>query len=78
MNNILKRCKIYESKITAMMAKKSASLADIHKLRIEVNQYTRERVIFDNVFHKFEYDIKDKQDKLQAEICKTIELEDNH
>jgi hypothetical protein len=43
-------------------------LAEIKRLQEEVNLVRRERVIYDNVFKKLEFDLKIKEESLKKHI----------
>ena len=45
--------------------KNNQALAEIKRLIEEVNLVRRERVIFDNVFEKLEFDLKAKEEELK-------------
>ena len=47
-------------------------MAEIKRLKEEVNLVRRERVIFDNVFKKLEMDLKLKEEELKKYLRETI------
>lgn len=47
----------------------------VRKLKEEVNQVRRERVIFDSVFKKLEQDLKCKDEELMSSLAQTIKHE---
>ncbi len=50
-------------------------MAEIKRLKEEVNLVRRERVIFDNVFKKLEMDLKLKEEELKKKLLETIQIE---
>jgi hypothetical protein len=50
-------------------------VAEIKRLKEEVNLVRRERVIFDNVFKKLEMDLKLKEEELKKKLLETIQIE---
>ncbi len=50
-------------------------MAEIKRLKEEVNLVRRERVIFDNVFKKLEMDLKLKEEELKKKLLETITIE---
>jgi hypothetical protein len=50
-------------------------VAEIKRLKEEVNLVRRERVIFDNVFKKLEMDLKLKEEELKKKLLETITIE---
>ena len=52
-------------------------MAEIKRLKEEVNLVRRERVIFDNVFKKLEMDLKLKEEELKKYLKETIQIEND-
>ena len=50
-------------------------MAEIKKIKEDVNQCRKERVIFDNVFKKLEMDLKLKEDEFRTKLKDSIEKE---
>ena len=75
MMKILKKIKAYEYKLDKLKIKHNEALAEIRRLKEEVNLVRRERVIFDNVFEKLEIDLKLKEEELKKYLLETIQIE---
>jgi len=50
-------------------------LSEIKRLKDEVNQVRRERVMYDRVFKKLEVDLKSKEDDLVKSLTETLQVE---
>ena len=75
MAQLNKKMKNYEYKLDQTKQKHNQAVAEIKRLKEEVNLVRRERVIFDNVFKKLEMDLKLKEEELKKKLLETIQIE---
>lgn len=55
--------------------KHNESLAEIKRLKEDVNASRRERVIFDSVFKKLESDLQQKEEELKKYLFESMQIE---
>ncbi len=69
------KLKQLEQQLLQINQRHNHALSVVRKLKEEVNQVRRERVIFDSVFKKLEQDLKCKDEELMSSLAQTIKHE---
>jgi len=70
--NLVKKVKTLEYTLEKIRMRHNESLAEIKRLKEEVNAARRERVIFDSVFKKLESDLKLKEEELKKYLFEAM------
>lgn len=75
MPHLQKKVKTLEYRLEKTRQRHNESLAEIKRLKEEVNAARRERVIFDNVFKKLETDLKMKEEEFKKYLYENLQVE---
>lgn len=67
--------KTLEYRLEKTRQRNNESLAEIKRLKEDVNAARRERVIFDNVFKKLESDLKIKEEEFKKCLLENLQVE---
>ena len=73
--NLVKKVKTLEYTLEKIRMRHNESLAEIKRLKEEVNAARRERVIFDSVFKKLESDLKLKEEELKKYLFEAMQVD---
>lgn len=73
--NLQKKVKTLEYRLEKTRQRNNESLAEIKRLKEDVNAARRERVIFDNVFKKLESDLKIKEEEFKKCLLENLQVE---
>lgn len=73
--HLQKKVKTLEYRLEKTRQRHNESLAEIKRLKEEVNAARRERVIFDNVFKKLETDLKSKEEEFKKFLFENLQVE---
>lgn len=73
--HLQKKVKTLEYRLEKTRQRHNESLAEIKRLKEEVNAARRERVIFDNVFKKLETDLKTKEEEFKKYLFENLQIE---
>jgi len=73
--HLQKKVKTLEYRLEKTRQRHNESLAEIKRLKEEVNAARRERVIFDNVFKKLETDLKMKEEEFKKFLYENLQVE---
>lgn len=73
--HLQKKVKTLEYRLEKTRQRHNESLAEIKRLKEEVNAARRERVIFDNVFKKLETDLKLKEEEFKKFLFENLQVE---
>lgn len=75
MPHLQKKVKTLEYRLEKTRQRHNESLAEIKRLKEDVNAARRERVIFDNVFKKLETDLKFKEEEFKKYLLENLQVE---